>query len=138
MILFWPMRNKIRLFLLVAFIALLSSLGYMFTANFKGVKSPVKISLGETGIDIAIENFNVSHDELGNTIWELKAKSAKINSTSKITQLTGVEVVLHQKDNKQSYIFADIGILNDATKDYELIGHVRLISNSDLISDHFR
>ena len=110
----------------------------MFTANFKGVKSPVKISLGETGIDIAIENFNVSHDELGNTIWELKAKSAKINSTSKITQLTGVEVVLHQKDNKQSYIFADIGILNDATKDYELIGHVRLISNSDLISDHFR
>ena len=132
------MRNKIRLFLLVSFIALLSSLGYMFTKNFKDVKSAVTISLGETGVDIAIENFNVSHEELGNTIWELKAKSAKINSTTRITQLTGVEVVLHQKNNQQSYIFADIGILNDATKDYELIGHVRLISNTDLIKNQFR
>ena len=132
------MRNKIRLFLLVSFITLLSSLGYVFTKNFKDVKSTVKISLGETGVDIAIENFNVSHEELGNTIWELKAKSAKINSTTRITRLTGVEVVLHQKNNQQSYIFADIGILNDATKDYELIGHVRLISNTDLIKNQFR
>ena len=110
----------------------------MFTKNFKDVKSAVTISLGETGVDIAIENFNVSHEELGNTIWELKAKSAKINSTTRITQLTGVEVVLHQKNNQQSYIFADIGILNDATKDYELIGHVRLISNTDLFNNQLR
>ena len=102
------------------------------------MKSTVKISLGETGVDIAIENFNVSHEELGNTIWELKAKSAKINSTTRITQLTDVEVVLHQKNSKQSYIFADIGILNDSTKDYELIGHVKLISNIDLIKNQLR
>ena len=132
------MRTKIRLFLLISFITLLFSLGYVFTKNFKDMKSTVKISLGETGVDIAIENFNVSHEELGNTIWELKAKSAKINSTTRITQLTGVEVVLHQKNSQQSYIFADIGILNDATKDYELIGHVRLISNTDLINNQFR
>ncbi len=132
------MRNKIRLFLLVSAILLTFSLGYLFTMNFNDVKSPVKVSLGETGVDISIENFNVSHEELGDTIWELKAKSAKINSTSRTTQLKNVEVVLHQEDNKNSYLFADSGILNDTTKDFELSGHVRLISNPDLINNQFR
>jgi len=98
----------------------------------------LKISLGETGVDISIENFNVKHEELGLIKWELKAKSAKVNSTSKITQLTNVKLVLHQKDNKQSFVFADSGTLNETTKDFELNGHVRLISNTDLINSQFR
>lgn len=132
------MRNKIRWFLLSSSILIIGCLIYFFVSNFKGVKSPVKVSLGETGVDISIENFNVTHEELGDTIWELKAKSAKVNSTTRITHLTNVELVLHQKNNKQSFVFADNGFLNDETKDFELNGHVRLISNTDLINNQIR
>ena len=119
-------------------ILIIGCLIYFFASNFKGAKPQVNVSLGETGIDISIENFNVTHEELGDTIWELKAKSAKINSTTRITMLTNVELVLHQKNNKQSFVFADSGFLNDETKDFELNGHVRLISNTDLINNQIR
>lgn len=132
------MRNKIRMLLLVSAIGLLFSLGYVFKSNFKEIIAPVNISLGETGIDISIENFKVTHEELGDIIWELKAESAKINSGTRITQLSKVELVFHQKDNKQSYVFADSGIINEATKDFELNGHVRLVSNVDLINTKIR
>ena len=132
------MRNKVRLFLLVSSIVLVFSFGYMFMSNHKGSNTNVKVSLGETGVDISIENFNVTHEELGNKIWELKAKTAKINSTTKVTQLTHVEMILHQKDHQQSYIYADNGILYEATKDFELNGNVRLISNVALINKQFR
>ncbi|MGV7221243.1 MAG: LPS export ABC transporter periplasmic protein LptC [Nitrospinales bacterium] len=132
------MRNKIRWFLLSSAILIVGCLIYFFVLNFKGAKSPVTVSLGETGVDISIENFNVTHEELGDIIWELKAKSAKVNSTTKVTHLTKVELVLHQKNDKQSFVFADSGFLNDKTKDFELNGHVRLISNTDLINTQIR
>jgi len=132
------MHNKIRWFLLSSSILIVGCLVYFFASNFKGTKSPVKVSLGETGVDISIENFNVTHEELGNIVWELKAKSAKINSSARITHLTNVEVVLHQKNKKPSFVFADSGFLNDETKDFELNGHVRLISNTDLINKQIR
>lgn len=126
------------MFLLVSAIGLLFSLGYIFKSNFKEITSPVNISLGETGVDISIENFKVTHEELGDIIWELKAESAKINSGTRITQLTKVELVYHQKDDKLSYVFADSGTINEATKDFELNGHVRLVSNVDLINSKIR
>jgi LPS export ABC transporter protein LptC len=132
------MRNKIRWFLLSSSILIIGCLIYFFALNFKGEKPQVNVSLGETGIDISIENFNVTHEELGDTLWELKAKSAKVNSTTRITKLTNVELVLHQKNDKQSFVFADNGLLNDETKDFELNGNVRLISNTDLINTQIR
>ena len=126
------------MFLLISSIGLLFSLGYVFQSNFKEISSPLKVSLGETGVDISIDNFNVTHEELGDILWELKAKSARINSDTRITQLSMVELVLHQKNEKQSYVYADSGTLNEATKDFELNGNVRLISNTDLINNKFR
>lgn len=132
------MNNKIRWFLLLSSIGLLFTLGYMFKTNFKEFSGPLKVKLSKTGVDIEIENFHVTHKVLGRKKWELKASLAQINTKDKITVLKEVELILHHDNNQRATIYADKGTLYEATKEVDLQGHVRLISNSEILKADYR
>lgn len=132
------MNNKIRWFLLLSFIGLLFTLGYMFKTNFKEFSGPLKVKLSQNGIDIEIENFKVTHKVLGQKKWELKASLAQINTKDKITILKNVELILHHGNDQQAVIYADTGTLYEASKEVDLQGNVRLISSPEILKAGYR
>ncbi len=132
------MNNKIRKLLLVLVSGLVVAFGVSFYSQSKIFTIPTTIKLSPDGVDIAIENFKVSHEVLGNKQWELKAKNAQIDSDKNRITLSGVEVTLIQDADHKSQIFADTGVLNSETKEIELEGHVRFIADADQLFNRFQ
>ena len=129
------MINKIRGFLLLAVAALLAVAGYKL---FDGLESPVgKIQLSnlEKGIDVQIENFNLSHESNGKKEWELQAQLAQINNEQETTHLKRVEIFMNRDNGAKYSISADVGLLLNKTDDFQLEGNVRLVGGPDLLAE---
>jgi len=130
------MVNKIRGFLLIAVATILCVVGYKL---FNGLESPVgtvQLRNLEQGIDVQIENFNLSHESNGKKEWELQAQLAQVNNENKTTHLKKVEVFMVRDNGAKYSIYADIGLLRNKTDDFELEGNVRLVGSPKLFSEH--
>jgi len=132
------MNNKIRKLLLVLVAGLVVAFGVSFYSKAKIFTIPTAIKLGAKGIDIEIENFNVSHEVLGNKQWELKAKMAQIDNDRNRITLSDVAVTLNLDADHTSQISADAGVMNSETKEIELEGHVRFVADADQFFNRFQ
>ncbi|MFQ5445214.1 MAG: LPS export ABC transporter periplasmic protein LptC [Nitrospinales bacterium] len=124
------MFNKIRKGLLALTFGLVITSGYLIYTKYSGAKLPIKIDLGDTGINVTIEDFKVTHEILGDKDWELKADSAKINTEENKTHLENVEVELFLEKDEKYWISADKGILDNETKDFDLEGNVKFVAEA--------
>ncbi len=88
----------------------------------------------EQGVDVAIENFKVIHENSGRKEWELIAKSAKVNQKEKITYMNGVNVTVDLENDQKYWISADKGTLQNETQDFVLEGNVRLIAKAEAVA----
>lgn len=122
--------NKIRKGLLALTFGLVITSGYLIYTKYSGAKLPIKIDLGDTGINVTIEDFKVTHEILGDKDWELKADSAKINTEENKTHLENVEVELFLEKDEKYWISADKGILDNETKDFDLEGNVKFVAEA--------
>jgi len=132
------MNNKIRKLLLILVSGLVVAFGVSFYSQSKIFTIPTAIKLGADGIDIKIKNFNVLHEVLGNRDWELKAKSAQVDTDKNRITLSGVAVTLNQGADHKTQIFADTGVMNSETKEIELEGNVRFIADADQLFNRFQ
>ncbi len=132
------MIDKVRKFLLVSALGLILISAYFFFTKFQAVELPVEIRPTQDGVDVAIENFKVVHEEEGHTGWELIAKSAEINNEKKVTRLKDVQVKVDAKNKHTYWVSADQGVLENETQDFVLEGNVKFTAQADSIISKFK
>lgn len=133
------MRNQIRKILLGLIVALLAVSAFSLVKSFNKSNLPLEtLKMMSKNVDIEIENFEVTHEALGQKKWKIKAKEAKIiNKENKII-LTDVKVTLNPDQERKSTISADSGTINRETQDIQLEGNVKFKTNVDNFFDQFQ
>ncbi len=128
------MINKIRGFLLLTVVTLLVVAGYKLFPGFESPVGKIQLSNLEKGVDVQIENFNLSHESDGKKEWELQAQLAQINNEEETTHLKQVEIFMNRDNGARYSISADVGLLQNKTDDFELEGNVRLVGGPDMLA----
>ena len=82
-------------------------------------------------VDIEVENFKVTHEGLGDKVWEIKAKDAKVKNKENKIIMTDVNVTLNAEQNRKSTISADSGTINRETKDILLEGNIKFKADAN-------
>lgn len=123
------MLDRIRRLLLLLILSLVAVSGYYIFKNYIFTSSPLKIKLSDSGIDVEIEKFKVTHEVAGRKDWILNADYAKINRRKKITHLKNVELEFFLENDHKFWVSADRGIFKNNTKNFELEGNVKLIAD---------
>ncbi len=133
------MRNKIRKILLGLIVALLAVSVFSLVKSLNKEGLPIEtLKMMSKNVDIEIENFEVTHEALGQKKWNIKAKEAKvINKENKII-LTDVKLTLNPDQERKSTISADSGTLNRETQHIQLEGNVKFKTNVDNFFDQFQ
>ena len=131
------MINTVRIVLLLVAFSIIGAAGFYFLKNLNTSveMGNVKIKVMEKGIDVEIENFNVTHEVKGVKEWELKADFAQINNEEDLTKMRNVEMILHKGENKKYVIVADSGTYKEKTNDVILMGHVKFVGAADILMD---
>jgi len=128
-----PVFTLVRRLLLFMALSLIAVSGYYLYQNFSPIKLPDKINSADSLADVEIKKFHVVHENLGRKDWELRADHAEINHQKNITHLKKVEVEFFMEDDQQFRVSADSGVLKNNTKDFELEGNVKLVTEPGLV-----
>jgi LPS export ABC transporter protein LptC len=129
----FPMqKNNIRKILLGFILVLLTVAAFNLIKSLNKGSLPIEtLKKMSKNVDIEIENFKVTHEGLGDTSWEIKAKDAKVKNEENKIILTDVDVTLNADKNRQSTISADNGTINRETKDIQLEGNVKFKADAN-------
>ncbi len=129
----FPMqKNNIRKILLGFILLLMTISAYSLIKSLNKESLPIEtLKAISENVDIEIENFKVTHEGLGDTKWEIKAKEAKVKNKENKIILTDVNVTLRAKENRKSTISADTGTINRETKDIQLEGNVKFKADAN-------
>ena len=63
------MFNKIRKVLLAVTLGLVVTSGYLIYTKYSGAKLPIRVDLDDTGINVTIEDFKVTHEVSAQKDW---------------------------------------------------------------------
>ena len=132
------MINKIRALMLLLAIFVAGSAIHSFISKFKAIPETTDFRISKEGVDVEIKKFKVIHESSGRKEWELKADIAQINQQNQTTQMTNVEYIYTNRNNKKIKIYADSGILKNKTNDVNLEGHVKMIIESAVVKEIFK
>lgn len=122
--------NRIRKALLALSLGLVLTTGYLIYTKYSGANLPIKVDLDDTGINVTVEDFKVTHEASGTKDWELKADSAKVNTEENTTHLTHVEMELFLEEGERYWVSAEKGVLDNETKDFDLEGNIKFVAEA--------
>ena len=132
------MIDKIRTLMLLIAVSVSGYAGYVFLSQFEATSENIDVRITKEGLDVEIKKFKVIHESSGRKEWELKADIAQINQQNQTTQMTNVEYIYTNRNNKKIKIYADSGILKNKTNDVNLEGHVKMIIESAVVKEIFK
>tara|TARA_A100001037_G_C15053433_1_gene591239 strand:- start:750 stop:1205 length:456 start_codon:yes stop_codon:yes gene_type:complete len=133
------MINVVRIILLIIALGVFSLTGFYFyrVGNNKVEIGNVKVKMIDEGIDVEIENFKVTHEVKGKKEWVLKAGLAQVSNHEDLTRLKGVEMILPKEKNLPYVITADSGTYQNTSKAIDLVGHVKMTTDSKSLAGRF-
>jgi LPS export ABC transporter protein LptC len=132
-------KNNIRKILLGLILLLMTVSAYSLIKSLNKGSLPIEtLKKMSKDVDIEIENFKVTHEGLGNKIWEIKAKEAKVKNKENKIILTDVKVTLNAEENRKSTISADTGTINRKTKDIQFEGNVKFKADANSLFGQFK
>ncbi len=132
-------KNNIRKILLGLILLLMTVSAYSLIKSLNKGSLPIEtLKKMSKDVDIEIENFKVTHEGLGNKIWEIKAKEAKVKNKENKIILTDVNVTLNAEENRKSTISADTGTINRKTKDIQFEGNVKFKADANSLFGQFK
>tara|TARA_B100001123_G_scaffold152449_1_gene176358 strand:- start:484 stop:936 length:453 start_codon:yes stop_codon:yes gene_type:complete len=133
------MINAVRIILLVIALGVISLAGFYFykIQNNKVDIEKIKVKIMEKGVDLEVENMEITHEVKGNPDWILKAVLAQVNNKENITNLKGVEVIIPKGQNRSYVITAESGTYQNTSKDIDLVGNVKLTGDVGSLASRF-
>ena len=133
------MINAVRIILLIIVLGVFSFVGFYFyqIGNNKIEMGNVKVKMIDEGVDVEIENFKVTHEVKGKKEWILKAGLAQVSNLKDLTRLKHVEMILPKENNQPYVITADSGIYQNTSKVIDLVGHVKMTTDSKSLAGRF-
>tara|TARA_B100002049_G_scaffold97590_1_gene72067 strand:+ start:267 stop:719 length:453 start_codon:yes stop_codon:yes gene_type:complete len=133
------MINAVRIILLIVALGVISLAGFYFYKfqNNEVEIGKIKVKIMKKGVDLEIENFEVTHEVKGNKEWILKAVLAQVNNQENVTNLKGVEMIIPKGQNQPYVITAESGTYQNTSKDIDLVGHVKLTGDSQSLTERF-
>jgi len=133
------MINAVRIFLLIIALGVISLAGFYFykVQNNKVEIGKIKAKVMGKGVDLEIENFELTHEVKGNKEWILKAVLAQVNNQENVTTLKGVEMIIPKGQNHPYVITAESGTYQSISKIIDLAGHVKLTGDSQSLAERF-
>ena len=132
-------KNNIRKILLGLILLLMTVSAYSLIKSLNKGSLPIEtLKKMSKDVDIEIKNFKVTHEGLGNKIWEIKAKEAKVKNKENKIILTDVNVTLNAEENRKSTISADTGTINRKTKDIQFEGNVKFKADANSLFGQFK
>ena len=133
------MINAVRVILLIIALGVFSLAGFYFykVSSNKVEMGNIKVKMIDEGVDVEIENFKVTHEVKGKKEWILKAGLAQVSNRENLTRLKGVEMILPKKNNLPYVITADSGTYQNTSKVINLLGHVKMTTDSKSLAGRF-
>ena len=133
------MINAVRFFLLSIALGVFGLAGFYFyqVGSNKVEMGKVKVKMINEGLDVEIENFKVTHEVKGKKEWVLKAGLAQVSNHEDLTRLKGVEMILPKENNQPYVITADSGTYQNTSKVIDLVGHVKMTTDSKSLTGRF-
>ncbi len=133
------MINAVRIILLIIALGVISLAAFYFYKfqNNEIEIGKIKVKIMKKGVDLEIENFEVTHEVEGNKEWILKAVLAQVNNQENVTNLKGVEMIIPKGQNQPYVITAESGTYQNTSKDIDLVGHVKLTGDSQSLTERF-
>ena len=133
------MINAVRIILLIIALGVISLAGFYFykIQNNKVDIEKIKVKIMEKGVDLEVENMEITHEVKGNPDWILKAVLAQVNNKENITNLKGVEVIIPKGQNRSYVITAESGTYQNTSKDIDLVGNVKLTGDVGSLAGRF-
>ena len=133
------MINAVRIILLIIALGVVGLTGFYFY-QVKGNNiemGDVKVKILDQGVDVEIENFKVTHEVKGKKEWILKAGLAQVSNLKDLTRLKHVEMILPKENNQPYVITADSGTYQNTSKVIDLVGHVKMTTDSKSLAGRF-
>ena len=133
------MINAVRIILLIIALGVISLAAFYFYKfqNNEIEIGKIKVKIMKKGVDLEIENFEVTHEVKGNKEWILKAVLAQVNNQENVTNLKGVEMIIPKGQNQPYVITAESGTYQNTSKDIDLVGHVKLTGDLQSLTERF-
>tara|TARA_B100000676_G_scaffold252964_1_gene258566 strand:+ start:197 stop:649 length:453 start_codon:yes stop_codon:yes gene_type:complete len=133
------MINAIRIILLVIALGVISLAGFYFykVQNYGVDIEKIKVKIMGKGVDLEVENMEITHEVKGNPDWIIKAVLAQVNNKENITNLKGVEVIIPKGQNRSYVITAESGTYQNTSKDIDLVGNVKLTGDVGSLASRF-
>ena len=133
------MINAVRIILLIIALGVISLAGFYFykVQNNEVEIEKIKVKIMEKGVDLEIENIEITHEVEGNPDWILKAVLAQVNNKENVTNLKGVEVIIPKGQNRSYVITAESGTYQNTSKDIDLVGNVKLTGDVESLAERF-
>ena len=133
------MINAIRIILLVIALGVISLAGFYFykVQNYGVDIEKIKVKIMGKGVDLEVENMEITHEVKGNPDWIIKAVLAQVNNKENITNLKGVEVIIPKGQNRSYVITAESGTYQNTSKDIDLVGNVKLTGDVESLAGRF-
>ena len=133
------MINAVRIILLIIALGVISLAGFYFykVQNNQAEIEKIKVKIMEKGVDLEVENLEITHEVEGNTDWILKAVLAQVNNQENVTNLKGVEMIIPKGQNRSYVITAESGTYQNTSKDIDLVGHVKLTGDAQSLAERF-
>ena len=133
------MINAVRIILLIIALGVISLAGFYFykVQNNEVEIGKIKVKIMEKGVDLEVENIEITHEVEGNPDWILKAVLAQVNNKENVTNLKGVEVIIPKGQNRSYVITAESGTYQNTSKDIDLVGNVKLTGDVESLAERF-
>ena len=133
------MINAVRIILLIIALGVISLAGFYFykVPNNEVEIGKIKVKIMEKGVDLEVENIEITHEVQGNPDWILKAVLAQVNNKENITNLKGVEMIIPKGQNQAYVITAESGTYQNTSKDINLVGNVKLTGHAESLTERF-
>ena len=133
------MINAVRIFLLIIALGVISLAGFYFykVQNNEVKIGKIKAKVMGKGVDLEIEDFELTHEVKGKKEWILKAVLAQVNNQENVTHLKDVEMTIPKDQNRSYVITADSGTYQNTSKYIDLAGHVKLTGDVESLAERF-
>ena len=133
------MINAVRIVLLIIALGVISLAGFYFykVQNNEVEIGKIKAKVMGKGVDLEIEDFELTHEVKGKKEWILKAVLAQVNNQENVTHLKDVEMTIPKDQNRSYVITADSGTYQNTSKDIYLEGHVKLTGDAESLAERF-
>jgi len=130
------MVNKVRIFLILAFLGLSLLFSQQYFNNIDTPVGQVNLQPLDEGVEVEIENFKLASENGSSKSWQLTADRAQVLNQENRTELKNVAFTLKQEAGREFVISADNGVMQNESRDIELEGHVRLVGQPSVLFDH--